>query len=344
MSGITELFTHYKDILGFAGSTVAGVLGIGKTVSEIIRGRSRASQNEKLLSRIQSLLAVRQAMAAGSLPVGVSIAPIDADLAVTLRDFAQGSAQQKERQELKGDLSLFERVFLLYRPVGVRTWVAQCFFWLLCIFLPLAFMGTWFSEDSEEPALAAFKANWKDPGIIFTFLFFFGLLLLSRSWAVSERRKYLEAHGSLPGRMGGFGFGTLAAILYGALGIAAVVGGIFMIREDLHGGLKICILGLVVAGCGLTLRAWDSLSRRSGRRTMAKAMLLASPAFLLMVAFIFNIDGIVLKTYAHDLLGYWHQFASEPIIPFVILPAAALPLYAAFRCVRAARGQQLSSG
>src|SRR5260370_41934787 len=123
--------------------------------------------------------------------------------------------------------------------------------------------------------------------------------------------------------MGGFGSGLRVGIFSGEGGITAVVGGIFMMREDLHGGLKIGIVGLVVASCGLTLRAWDSLSRRGGPPTMARAMLLASPAFLLMVGFIFNINGIVLKTYAHDLFGYWHQFAREPIIPFVILPTSA---------------------
>ena len=76
--------------------------------------------------------------------------------------------------------------------------------------------------------------------------------------------------------------------------------------------------------------------------TSLRIALLWLPAFLLAVGIVFNVEGIVLKEYAHDRLGYWRQFGTDPILPLIILPFAALPFYAAIRCMRTRKARELS--
>ena len=333
MSGLAEAFNQYKEFLAFTGSAFAGTLGIAKTVSEIVR--SRVSVNDKLLTRIQALTAIRQAITAGNPPDAAVMQAVDYELTDALRTFAETSLEQKERQALRGNLTLFQRTFLWYRPIGAKAWAAHLLFWLVAIFLPLAFFGTWFSEGSEDPTWEGFVANWKEPGMYFAFFFFLGVLLLSRLWALTQRKNYVMKHSIPTESQRGLGVRTIAAILYGALGVALFLYGGSLLPNDLRGGGKMVAAGIVIAGSGLTLRQWDSIGNPGASITTKKGLLLALPALLLAIIVLFDVGGIILQEYSDDVWGYWRRMVSEPVIPLVILPLTALPVIGAIRCLQA---------
>jgi hypothetical protein len=291
--------------------------------------------NDKLLTRIQGLTAVHQAITTGNPPEEAITQAVDHELTDALRLFAETSRQQKERQALRGDLSPFQRIFLWYRPIGGKAWAAHLLFWLTAVTLSLAFFGTWFSEGSEEPSWQGFVDNWKEPDMYFGFFFLLGVLLLSRLWALSERKSYVMKHGSPAKWHSGFGIRTIAGILYGALGVALFFYGGSLLQSDIRGAIKMGAVGIVLAGCGLALRAWDSLGDRESPMTTRKAVLLSVPAAMLAVIVLFDVEGIILKEYSTDVLSYWRRFLSEPVIPLVILPLTALPVIAAIRCLQA---------
>ena len=333
--GIPDAFKEYREILAFTGSALAGTLGIAKTVSEILR--SRVSVRDKLLTRIQGLIALRQSITGGNPPNATVTEAVEYELTDALRAFAETSRDQKERQALRGTLTLFQRTFLWYRPIETKAWAAHLLFWLVAVFLPLAFFGTWFSEGSEEPSWEGFVASWKEPGTYFSFFFFLGVLLLARLWALSERKKYVTRPSLSAKSHSRFGLRTIAGILYGALGVALFLYAGSLLPNDLRGAGKMLAVGVVVAGCGLTLQQWDAVQNPESSMNTKKAVLLALPAALLAIIVLFDVEGIVLKDYTGDVLGYWHRFLTEPVIILVIIPLTVLPMIGAIRCFQKAK-------
>jgi hypothetical protein len=192
MSDFTQMLIDHKDVLGISVSAV----GVIKT-AHVIRSRSRASNREKLLLRIQGLLAVSHAANSGLLTDDER--PTDySDLAKlqltdALKEFGSTSEKVVKYQALESRLGAPQSAFLLYRPVGVRGWISQILSWLSALLLALTFFGTWLPDDGDgPPSWAAFVHSWRDPNAILGLLLPLGLFLLLRQCGLSERKKSLK--------------------------------------------------------------------------------------------------------------------------------------------------------
>jgi hypothetical protein len=109
-------------------------------------------------------------------------------------------------------------------------------------------------------------------------------------------------------------------------------------RDDTTTAMKFVVLGVILSGCGPTLFSWGKFRDRKVALTIREAVLLLLPPALLTLVTIFDIDGIVIGGFRHDILGYWRSSIDEPLVPLVLVPFAALPMYAGIRCLRSTHG------
>jgi len=266
-----------------------------------------------------------------------SIAVVKSQLSEALTQLAGASEEVREKQVVEGRMGLFQRAFLLYKPASARAWVPHIICWLTALLLFLFFLGTWAPNEDGTSPWATFVQNWKDPDTYFSFLFFLGIFLLVRLWGVSERKRYLRNQGSIAGPQRSFPLATLVALLYAVCGVAFLVGAVVLGRDDATVGIKFGVFGVIVGGCGPTLHVWSNLGNRTGALGTWKAIFLFLPPVLLAISIIFDIGGIVVKEFHHDVFGYWRSWIREPIVPLFLIPIAALPVYAGIRCLRFAR-------
>jgi hypothetical protein len=204
VSDIVQFLLDHKEALGLATS----VVGVFKTAYDMIQSRSRASARDKLLLRVQGLMAVRQAMNSEGATEGQQLADlpnlVKLQLSEALSGFAKASKEVTEKQVFRGETGLFQRTFLLYKPTGLRVWVPQTLTWLTASCIPFFLLGTSIADEGDgSPSWAAFVQNWeRDPPTYFGLLFLLGVFLLVRSWAISERRRYLQKQGTSGGAQG----------------------------------------------------------------------------------------------------------------------------------------------
>jgi hypothetical protein len=341
MSDIVQVLLAHKELIGIVTSA-AGVL---KTGYDVIQSRSRASTRDKLLIRIQGLVAARQALGderlAGTLGTNSTAALLNSELSKAMSALAQATQRVREKQETDGGLGLCQRIFLLYKPVGARAWVASIICWLALLAMPFYVVATWYPWDEEgEGSLTTFVQNWKNPEVYLGGLFYLGVFLLARLWGLSERNRRLRNLDSKGAAGGGFAPAVVAAWLYWALGLIFIIAAVPAGLEDWVRGTWFGLFGALTAACGLTLYTWGKLHDPSVSVKPAKALVQLSPPLLLFFTVIFNIHGVVRKDFSHDLIGYWRNWAREPVIPLFLTPLATLPVYAGLRCLqRAFRGQ-----
>jgi len=332
MPDVVHTLIDHKEVIGI----VTGVAGVCRTAYDVIQSRSRAAKRDKLLLRIQGLSAAEKALASADLgdranDFGLTKESVAAEMLAALAELAAVSRRVEEKQVADGELGLLQRVFLLYKPVGVRAWIAHILCWLSLLGMPFYLIATWFPWEGEgEGSFTTFVLNWKNPEVYFGGLFYLGLFLFARLWGLYERKRTLRKQpGPAPA--------TVAAWLYGAMGVGLVVGAVAARMEDGTGGLRLGVFGVIVGCCGLTLGACGRLRDQTFSLTTTKALILLLPPVALALTIVFDIGGIVLKDFGHDLLGYWRAWGSEPILPLLFLPLAVIPVYAGVRCLQRAR-------
>jgi hypothetical protein len=338
MADVLQYLIDHSKFLGIVTSAV----GVLKTASDMIRSRSRASIRDKLLLRIQGLMAARQAMSSEEAQDNQRFADtrniVDWQISDALSQFASASQEAKGKQLEEGKLGLIQRILLLYKPPTARAWIPHIFCWLIALSLPLFVLGTWFPAEGEgDGSWAIFVQNWKDPDFYFSFLFLFGLFLLIRSWGVSERNRYLRKNGPSAALGMGFRIQTIVALFYELCGMAFLVTGIVIGPSDARGGIKIGVIGLIIIGSGVPIYVWGKLRDRKMSLTTKKMIFLMLPAILLALVCVFDIEGIIVKEFSFNPIGYWRSWIQEPAIPLLVLPFAALPMYGAVRSLIFAR-------
>ena len=333
MSDFLGTIASHKEIIGVVGSVITGSVGVAKTLSEVLRGRSRISERDKLLERIQRLLAVQQGMTSVSLDAGLEA--IHSDLASALAEFDTVSQKVRERQDFS-DLGLFQRAFLLFRPSSVGGWVAHLACWSLELILPLGFFGTWLSEDGDEASWTVFVQNWKDPATYIAFSFFIGLFLLARLWAIADRKRSLRK-GTARNNATGFPWRAVFAVVYGIIALTSIVAAVALMGSDAGAGVRFGIFGINVGACAGIL--YPLKTRKSTPGRSRNWLYLLPPAILVLIV-IFDVGGIVLKQSANDPLSYWRYWRSEPYLPLFCIPFAALPFYFTFLRLRKPRADE----
>jgi hypothetical protein len=343
MQDVIQYVIDHSKFLGI----VTGAVGVMKTASDVIRSRSNASIRDKLLLRIQGLVAVRQAMGSQDASERQQFTDVgnivNAQISEALSQFSRASQEARGRQLEEGELGLVQRLFLLYKPPTARAWIAQIICWLVALSFPFFVLGTWFpTEGDGDGSWAVFVQNWSDPDIYFTFLFLLGVFLLARSWGVSEQNRYLRKQGPSTLPRTGFRLPTLVALFYSLCGVAYLVGAVAIgsgdSRAGSRAGIKIGVAGLIILACGPPIYFWGKLYDRKIPLTIKIAALLLSPTILLALVCVFDIGGIILKEFPFNPIGYWRSWAQEPAVPILSLSFAALPVYAGICCLRSALG------
>jgi hypothetical protein len=344
MPDIVQVLLDHKEVLGVATSAV----GVVKTAYDMIQSRSRASTRDKWLMRIQALVATRQALnieSAADSHHSTDLGDlVESQLSEALSGFAKASQEVREKQAVRGELGLFQRAFVLYKPASTRAWVPHMICWLIALFVPFFFLGTSLPDGGDEPSWAAFVQSWKDPDIYFGFLFFVGVFLLARLWAVSERKINLKKQGTIALPPASFRLATVAALVYGVCGVAFLVGAGVVGLGDVAAGVRFGVFGVIIAGCAVTVEVWGKLRDRKISLTTKGAIFLLLPAILLALVIMFDVDGIVLNEFRHDVFGYWRSWIHEPAGPLLAIPVVALPVYAGFCCLRSARSELRGEG
>jgi hypothetical protein len=256
--------------------------------------------------------------------------------AEALPQLAKVPMEAKEGPIAERGLGLFQRVFLLYKPATMRAWIPHTICWLLALLISGYLLSSWLpDEDNGNSSWANFVQNWKNPDTYYVLVFLLGIFLLARSWGVWERKTYQRKKGPTSIPSDGFRLTTVAAVLYGLVGVGFLFGEVAFAVGPGFG-----VFGAVIAASGLTLYVWGKLADRKVPLTIRKAIFLLLPAVLLALVSIFDIDGIIVQDFRHNILGYWRSWIDEPAVPVFLLPFATLPLYAGVRCIRSALKQQ----
>jgi hypothetical protein len=309
---INGLISVNQDRISYAVAFFTGTVSAATKLSEILKRRSLSSKTDMLLTRIQGLVAVQQALGQNR--------NVKAQLDEALEQFATVSHDSTEQPREATDLGFLQRAFLLYRPPTGLAWIPHTLCWILLPTIPLAISGIWIDNEWDNAAT-------------FGVLFFFVLFLLARWWAVSELSRYLKKQGPLAVLPKRLYLSRLASVLYGTLATTYLIGGIVAAHTDLRAGLKLITFGIIVVGCALTLWLWSTL-RRDRSMAVAKRLLLLLPPLVLTMMSLFDIGGIIEKQYRGDFLGYWNSWVTTPAIPLLLIPFVVLPLYAGISCCK----------
>lgn len=356
MSGVLQFLLTHKEQFSIA----TGAVGVLKTTYDVIQSRSRPSTIDKLLQRIQGLKAAVEVIRgdpAGAGPnADQTVRKLESQLAAALLKLAtlsEGSpgttpvvppvaitsqvATEMPAAFGSPRVGFFRRVFLLYRPPSVIAWVPHIICWALELLVPFALFGASIPDKGDQTvSWHVFVQNLRDADLLYALVFFLGVFLLARSWAVRERKLHQPKRPLTATTPKHFPLVTILAILYGLVGFGLLVGTLYGDR----GFGRLGAFGLIVVGCGLTVYVWGRLRDGKSFLTKTKAILLFLPTILLVLVAVFDIDGIIVKDFAHDILGYWRSWVDQPAVPALLFSFVALPLYAGIRCLRSVRSLQ----
>lgn len=335
-----DLIDHAEDFAKLL-SVVTGAAGLWRTAADILQRRSRDSRRDKNLILIQGLMAARVALhelPSMKTPESVEFGVIlDSQIAGALGKVALESCEVDVKERAVGRIGLIQRLLLLYRPPTSRAWIPQLMCWICELVIPMLVFSMFFATDGEGGSVwVVFVRNFKNPSSYFTFLFLMGLFLLFRSWGVWERNRYLRSLGLRALPLRGFRLRSVAAVVYGLLGVTVFIVAATFVRDDLFAVLKMGLVSLVTFGCGLQVYVWGAKDSGTEKVTVKKAVLLSIPVFLAIIVSVFDTGGIVSKAYFFDPIGYWRSWLAEPAIPLYILAFLLLPAYGSISCLSAA--------
>src|ERR1700685_2529522 len=127
---ISDLISKGKDIkdLSDIGEGLVGIIGVAKTVSEVFEGRSLELERDKLLVRIQGLVAVR-------LEFGTD-ENIKSQIDEAKGKFIAISQKLTEHAIKAAGLTVPQRAFLLYKPPNALAWIPHILYWLNVLIFP----------------------------------------------------------------------------------------------------------------------------------------------------------------------------------------------------------------
>jgi hypothetical protein len=125
--------------------------------------------------------------------------------------------------------------------------------------------------------------------------------------------------------------GTIVAILYAGLGITAIVAGVTFISSGAATSVKFSLFGLVLTSCGYAVWRFQNLRDHHELLTGKKAGFLLLPEVLLVAIVVFNAWGIIDASSKNNISNYWRNWLAQPIIPFILFPFSAIPLFVSIR-------------
>jgi hypothetical protein len=164
MLDLGQFISRNKELVDVVAGVVT-VIAFAYTVAEGLERRSLESKRDKLLIRIQGLIAVRQE---------VGDKDIQWQLEVSRAEFARVSARLAKHSQAATELAFFRRVFLLYQPPNRLAWIPHILYWLNIVALGFYIATRW---------------NERDYTTILGLFFYLGILLLVRQWGLSELRR-----------------------------------------------------------------------------------------------------------------------------------------------------------
>jgi hypothetical protein len=305
---ISDLISKGKDIkdLSDIGEGLVGIIGVAKTVSEVFEGRSLELERDKLLVRIQGLVAVR-------LEFGTD-ENIKSQIDEAKGKFIAISQKLTEHAIKAAGLTVPQRAFLLYKPPNALAWIPHILYWLNVLIFPYFVSKQW--DENRFDAI---------PGI----LFYVGLLLLIRQWGLVERKRHIQ--GQNPSKWLDW-FWHLTAVLYGLIALAFLVRFFGRVRSKETVDALIGGAGFVIMyGCSKTLWEWAELCAPSETPTDSirrPFLLLLSPAALTIASVL---------VLAPDARYLTHQWSDNPSSMLFLLVFIALPWHAGLSYVYSKR-------
>jgi len=268
-----------------------------------------------------------------------TLASINAQISAAVTKLTMAEHVVEEKRPTGESLGWFRRFFLLYKPATAKAWVSH----LVCWFCLVVFL------------IVPFQMDWKKTlDTYYFFLFYIGIFLLFRQWGASQRRRYLLQRGAvaskeqvaagIPKKRTFVVFPMVLALLYGLFGLGFVIAAFVHATTDTRAAVKFGAFGVLTVGCTVTFFVWGRLRSRNVPISKLNGLLLFLSPSILTLIIVFDIEGIVVKEFSNDPLGYWRNWGQQPVVPLIFIPMAALPLYAWFRCLKGASRNGLSSG
>ncbi len=187
-----QFLADHKGVL--AGT--ATLIGIMKNLSNALQSRSLESASDGLLARIKTLtdadkfIATASGGDAANPAMEEARSAVRAQLSSTISRYVETSRRLHAKRALTPGLGPLQRIFLLYRPHGVRGWLAQLLFWSLATCIPLFLFGLSLQKEGQNISYDVFVTNWKQGDTWGGFLLLMSAVLFSRLWAVWEHKRY----------------------------------------------------------------------------------------------------------------------------------------------------------
>ena len=335
---VVQLVLQHKELFGIFATS----FGVVKNLSSAFQSRSLEFTRDKLLARIQTLTTVNQLVTSDACTRDERFLHLPKDIQSQLSDtlvaYAQNSQRLKDRQAFRAGKSFLRRFFLFYRPPTRRAWIPHLVCWFSMFGMPAVVIASIFPDDGGSPSFREFVDQWKDPVTIASFLFYVGLFLVFRLWAVWElkRKRALQ---QMPGaRDPGIPAGSILAWVYAVIGLMFVIGaivGAISDPSDKAGTIRIIVFGIITILCALPLSMWGKpggwVHLSDGWKKSAAAII---PSFLMSITFLFNIGGVVEADFRGQLLAYWRNWFTDPVALILFISFAALPSLGTFRSLR----------
>jgi hypothetical protein len=219
-----QFISKNKDFVDAVGVTIT-LFGFIYSVSESLERRSLESKRDKLLIRIQGLLAVRQ-------EVGES--NVLWQLEASRAEFARVSQRLAKHSQGAARYGFFRQFLLLYRPPNTLAWIPHLLYWLDIIALCFYSATRWHERDSST---------------VLGLLFYVAIALLVRQWGLSELQRLSEEHNpsGWPNR-----FWSFAGYFYWFAGFMFLAGVIHAAySRQIKGAVTLAGVCTIVLGCAV---------------------------------------------------------------------------------------------
>jgi len=163
-------------------AVVALIGALASLLPKTLESVSLVSRRRRDLQRIEDLVSLIQKIRAENVLSETTLEhvkiQIEAEIMLAVSGLEKGRRRliEKKTQQDDLDLSFQRRLFLLYRPVGIRAWIAH-----FCAY-SIAILGF----------LAGLESGPKD--FLPIFLFYLVVASLFRMWALWERKRWRITH------------------------------------------------------------------------------------------------------------------------------------------------------
>jgi len=210
-----ERYQTYAAIIALIGALASLLPKMLESVSLVSGTRRDLQRIEDLASLIQKIQAQNILSPATLEKVKIQI---EAEIMLAVTGLERGRQRRIEKKTHHDDLGLsFQRqLFLLYRPVGIRAWMAHFFAYLAVIFGLFGAWGAGIGQDNDFHWRTFFAADgW---------LILLSLLVVAslfRMWALWERKRWGKTHPTPQPAILDLSFRRRLFLLYRPVGIRA---------------------------------------------------------------------------------------------------------------------------